>query len=217
VPVGAPGGTGAGEGSTATAAVVRRLDTPAAAALADLLGVFDDLQTVLRCCERLMTEVAAPHPEANVAIEALWTTALLSYTRCFAPRLSGVALAEADVAATRPEGDLLEWHQALLRLRGVYAAASGNPREQFTVGVVQEGDGTAGGVAITSVVQPQVNDLTVRQTGAIAFALSQVVDDRIETQQGVVFAEVRKAPRAVLDAMDRIDVVTQQATGPAHG
>jgi hypothetical protein len=207
-------GNGTG-GGTSTAAVVRRLDSPTATTLVDLLGIFDDLQTVLGCCERLVTELAAPHPETNVAIEAAWTTVLLSYTRCFAPRASGTALTESDVAAAQPEGDLLEWHQALVRLRGVYAAASTNPRERFTVGVVQEGDGSAGGVAITSVRQPQVNDLTVRQTGAIAFALSEVVNTRIEEQQAVVFAEVREASRATLDALDRIDVVTDEATGPA--
>jgi len=207
--------TSAGSNGTGTAAVVRRLDSPAATALVDLLGVFDDLQTVLGCCERLVAEVAAPHPETNVAIEAAWTTALLSYTRCFAPRASGTALTEADVSATQPDTDLLEWHRALVRLRGVFSAASLNPREQFTVGVVQQEDGAAGGVAITSVRQPQVNDLTVRQTGAIAFALSEVVNTRIEEQQALVFAEVADVPRAELDRLDRIDVVTDGPTGPA--
>lgn len=208
-------GNGSGGTHAEPAAVVRRLDSPAAAALVDLLGIFDDLQTVLGCCERLVTEVAGPHPETNVAIEAAWTTALLSYTRCFAPRASGTALTEGDVASTQPEGDLLGWHQALVRLRGVYAAASDNPRERFTIGVVQEVDGSAGGVAVTSVRQPQVNDLTIRQTGAIAFALSEVVNTRIEDQQAAVFAEVRGAARGELDVLDRIDVVTEALTGSA--
>jgi hypothetical protein len=197
--------------TSGTAAVVRRLHSPAAATLTDLLGIFDDLQTVLGCCERLVTELAGPHPETNPVIEAAWTTVLLSYTRCFAPRATGTALTEADVAATQPETDLLDWHKALVRLRGVYTAASTNPREEFTVGVVQEEDGSAGGVAITSVRRPQVNDLTVRQTGAIAFALSEIVNTRIEEQQARVFEEVRNTTRADLDALDRIDVVTDGA------
>ena len=67
-------------------AVVRRLDDPAAAALAELVEVFEDLQTVLRCCERLVTELAAEGEPDPVVVEAVWTTALLSYARCFAPR-----------------------------------------------------------------------------------------------------------------------------------
>ena len=44
---------------TATPAAVRRLDTPDAQALADLAAIFEDLQTVLRCCERLVSELAS--------------------------------------------------------------------------------------------------------------------------------------------------------------
>lgn len=202
----------AGSEGTGTAAVVRRLDSPSSAELVDLLGIFDDLQTVLGCCERIVGELAAPQPGSDVAVEAAWTTALLCYARCFAPRGTRTSLTEADVAATQPEADLAEWHQALLRLRGVYADASTNPRERFTVGVVQEGDGSAGGVAITSVRRPQVNDLTVRQTGAIAFALSEAVDSRIVAQQTRVFDEVRETPRSDLDRLERIDVVTEAPT-----
>ena len=35
--------------------VVRRLETSSATSLARLVDVFEDLQMVLRCCERLMT------------------------------------------------------------------------------------------------------------------------------------------------------------------
>ncbi len=202
-----------GSSGTATDAVVRRLESPSAAALVDLLEIFGDLQTVLGCCERLVGELAEPQPGSEVAVEAAWTTALLCYARCFAPRATGTALTDADVAATQPEGDLADWHHALLRLREVYADASANPREHFTVGVVQEADGSAGGVAITSVRRPLVNDLTVRQTGAIAFALSEVVDSRIVAKQAEVFEVVRETPAADLARLDRIDLVTAGSTG----
>ena len=44
---------------TAPLAAVRRLDTPDAVALADLAAIFEDLQTVLRCCERLVSELGS--------------------------------------------------------------------------------------------------------------------------------------------------------------
>ena len=44
-------------------AEVRQIETPAALALADLAGVFEGLQTVLRCCERLMAALASTGPE----------------------------------------------------------------------------------------------------------------------------------------------------------
>ena len=77
-----------------------RLDDPAAAALARLVEVFEDLQTVLRCCERLVGELAVESGPDEVVVEAVWTTALLSYARCFAGAGEGAALNEDDVRTT---------------------------------------------------------------------------------------------------------------------
>lgn len=196
------------DGGSEAATVVRRLDSPSSATLAGHLEVLDELQTVLRCCERLVGELASPTEGTDVVVEALWTTALLSYARCFAERDNQTALSEADVAATQPDGDLLPWHRALLALRGHYADPRTDPREQFSVGAVQDEEGRAGGVAVTSSRQPQVNDLTVRQTGAIVFALTEVVDRRIEQQQATVLDELRAMDRAELDNLDPMEVLT---------
>ena len=45
--------------ATPTPAVVRRLDSTAAVAMANLAAIFEDLQTTLRCCERLVSELAS--------------------------------------------------------------------------------------------------------------------------------------------------------------
>ena len=95
------------------------------------------------------------------------------------------ALAEDDVAATHPGAEVLEWHRVILRLRDHYADREVNPRERFSVGVAQDGpDGAATGVAVTSLRQPLVNPVTVRQLGGIVYALSEVVDARIEASAG---------------------------------
>ena len=96
-------------------------------------------------------------------------------------------------------------------LRDHYADPGSNPRERFTVAVTQDDDGSASGVAITSARQPLVDDLTVRQTGAIAYALSGVVNERIEAQQQVVSAELEATPRSALEKLDRVEIA---ATGP---
>ena len=63
--------------------------------------MFEDLQTVLRCCERLVTEFAVEGEPDAVVVEAVWTTALLSYARCFAATGKAVALTENDVTTTQ--------------------------------------------------------------------------------------------------------------------
>lgn len=183
--------------------VVRRLTSPAALALADLAGIFEDLQTSLACCERLVDELEAGSDE--VVLEAYWTTAVLSYARCFRAGKRGVGLTEQDVSATGLAGDVLGWHRAVLRIRDAYAGAA-NPRESFSVGVAQDDAGAAAGVALTSARRTPVDDVSVRQTGAVAFALSRTVDTRITEQQQVVFGALGLMSRTQLDALEELEV-----------
>ena len=188
--------------------------------------MFEDLQTVLRCCERLVSEFAGEADE--VVVEAVWTTALLSYARCFTEHElangvankaangdangSGAALTEDDVSTTHANGDeVRKWHRLLLQLRDHYADPAVNPRERFSVGVSQGEDGTASGVAITSARQPLVDDLTVRQTGAIAYALSGLVNAQIEAEQQQLFANLMTRSKEDLDTLDPLEVVPATA------
>jgi len=188
-------------------AVVRRLRSASSESLVALVEKFEDLQTVLRCCERLVGELA---PESGtpdpVAVEAVWTMALLSYARCFNAGEAGEALTEEDLTTAVPNGEVVEWHHVLTQLRDHHADPLVNPRERFSVGVTQDPDGAPTGVAITSVRQPLVDDLTVRQTGAIAYALSGLVNDRIEAQQELLFGELQALAREDLDQLEPIDV-----------
>jgi hypothetical protein len=199
------------------AAVVRRLDGEGAAVLRELVETFEELQTVLRCCERLVGELAQEQPD-GVVVEAVWTMALLSYARCFTASPAGVVLTEEDLASAQPGAEALDWHQLLLQLRDHYADPVASPRERFTVGATQAADGTASGVAITSARQPLVDDLTVRQTGAVAYALSGLVNERIEAQQRTVQGELEQLSAADLEKLERLDVATTDPPpGPATG
>jgi hypothetical protein len=192
---------------TATPAAVRRLDTPDALALADLAAIFEDLQTVLRCCERLVSELASSDPD-DLTLEAFWTLAVLSYTRCFSVRPTDTGLTPDDVTETGINGDVLGWHKVLMQLRDHYADPAVNPREGFSVGVSQDADGKANGVAVTSASPARVDDLTVRQTGAITYGLVRIVDQRIAARQQVVFSALTPMSRAELDKLPLVEVAT---------
>lgn len=192
-------------------AVVRRLEGPQAAMLGDLVETFEELQTVLRCCERLVTEVAGRPLPDEVVVEGVWTMALFSYARSFAARPSGTVLTEEDLTQALPETEVLKWHGVLLQLREQHADPVDSPREVFTIGVTQDDEGAASGVAITSARTPLVDELTVRQTGAIAYALSTRVNERIEAQQLVVFEELKEASRSDLDRLETVELVSATA------
>jgi hypothetical protein len=195
---------------TSMPAAVRRLETPDALAMADLAAIFEDLQTVLRCCERLVSELGPGRPEPDdLTLEAFWTTAVLSYARCFSTRARNTGLTTDDITATGLSGDILGWHQILQQLRSHYADPAVNPRERFTVGASQDAGGDANGIAVTSARQPRVDDLTVRQTGAIAFELSRIVDRRIAERQEVVFGELGHLSNAELDKLPLVEVAPE--------
>ncbi len=197
--------------------VLRRLDTPSAMTLVALLATFEDLQTVLRCCERLVSELGSDSEPDDVVVEGVWTTAVLSYARCFAANGARAALSEDDLATALSNDDVLDWHRVLLQLREHHASPSVNPRERFSVGVAQDQAGAAVGVGVTSARQPSVDDITVRQTGAIAFALSNMVNDRIAAQQGKVFDEVRGSGKAELDKLPKLEVTQPDEPPPGAG
>jgi hypothetical protein len=208
------------ETTDAVPTAIRRLDSDDAARLARLVGAYDDLQTVLQCCERLlkMLGATAGSPGAppaagidEIGVEALWTLTLLCYGRGFGVDAEGgeAVLTEDDLVAGEGDkaGDVVRWHRVLMHLRDHHADPLVNPRESYTVGVAQDGEGVVNAVAVTSVHSPEVDQNAVRQAGTMALPLCTVLDGRIGELQKVILAQVRDTPRSELETMDLIEVV----------
>lgn len=193
------------ETSNAVPSSIRRLDNSSATQLVGLIEAFDDLQTVLSCCERLVPKLTHAAGELDdVGIEALWTLALLSYSRTFAGN-PGI-LTEGDLVDAKGAGDSQRAHRVLLHLRDQHAHPTSNPREVYTVGVAQDSAGAVNAVAVTSVRAPLVDEAAVRQAGAMAYSLCTLLDERINALQKSILDEVRDTPKTELDAMDLIEV-----------
>ncbi|WP_233574137.1 hypothetical protein [Amycolatopsis panacis] len=188
--------------SSARPSSIRQLATPDAQALAGLVSALDELQTVLTCCERLIAALARDGERDDLTVESLWTTALLSYARCFARG----PLTDEDVTSTRLRGEVLEWHKVLRKLRKHYADPSRNPREQFTVGAAQDAGGHAAGIAVTSTPHAALDDTTVRQTGALAYELSGIVERRITEHQDRLRRATASMSVAELEKLPLIEV-----------
>jgi hypothetical protein len=192
--------TGAGA-QTAVPTTVRRLDGAEAAELAAMAGVFEELQYVLRCCEHLVGALATPAPDAAL-VEALWTGALLGYARAFSGR--SAVLKDADLAELEIDSDVSDFHAMVKKLRDHYASRHVNPRESFTIGAAQANDGRPTGIAVISTPRPAVDDTTVRLLGRVAYALSGLLDARMQAKQ----ADVLTAAAALSPAeLSRLPVV----------
>lgn len=188
---------------------VAELDTAETRRLAGLAAVFDDLQYVLLCCERLVAaltdppEPDRPRDEGHAAlVEALWTGALVGYVRCFSARTA--ALDDGDVTALGLEGDVARFHETVMALRDVYASRHDNPREAVSVGVALGDSAEPQGVAVLAAPKPGVDDTTVRALGALAFALRGRVDERIDQVQRQVLAAASALPREDLRRLPQV-------------
>jgi hypothetical protein len=193
-----------------TALAARELTSPAAVQLAGLAAVFDDLQFVLGCCERLLRELARGDQQDPVVVEALWAAALNAYARSFRPgdhtENLTANLTVDDLAETGLQGELVAWHEMLGTARRFLVSKAANPREAFSVGVSLAAGGPAEGIVVTSVPHPQVDEATVRQTGRIAFELGQLVDRRIQDKQKALFTEVQELSAERLNQLEPLAV-----------
>jgi hypothetical protein len=193
------------DGAPAAPTSVRRIDVPESGELAQLAGVLDDLQYVLRCCEHLVTTLGGPESgpvrvESDPAlVEALWTGAVTGYVRCFSGRTR--TLTKDDLGELELDGDVTAFHDMVLTLRDHYASRHVNPRESYTIGVAQSNDGSPRGVAIVSTPRPQVDETTVRLLGRVAYGLSALVDARMTRSQNDVLGVARDMSPAQLSAL----------------
>lgn len=108
------------------------LDSPSAKVLADLGSVHQDLVFVTNCCERLLPLLEQEEKDA-VLIQALWTAAVVAYTRCF---VGDKRLGIGEDSFVGLEGDVVELHRLVLSMRNKHIAHSVNPFEVVRVGVV---------------------------------------------------------------------------------
>src|SRR5215472_9256811 len=112
------------------------LDMPSARILADQASVIQDLQFVMDCCKRLLTELARPEEDRDgVVPQALWSSALMAYARCFGQgRSSG--LATDDVRNLPLQGAVMKFHTWVIEECGKLAAHPVDPFEAAKIGVV---------------------------------------------------------------------------------
>ena len=213
----------------ATPTSLRRVESAEASRLAGLVEAYDDIQTALRCFERLVTLLggdagggvspAAAAMKDEVGIESIWTLALLCYARAFAEKEGGAVLTEDDLvepAGMESKGDgadgereVVRWHRVLMHLRDHHTNPVVNPREVYTVGVAQGENDEVTAVAVTSVREPLVDLTAVRQAGAIAFPLGGVLDERIGSAQKEILETVRTLSKEELGALEVIEVAPQ--------
>lgn len=108
-----------------------KVDYEEAKMLADLTLIFQDLTFTMDILKRLK-QLLKDNSKDRTLIESLWTTALISYSRCFS---SGkrLGLSEDIFKNKKLKGDPVGCHRYYIDLRNKHVAHSVNPFEQVAV------------------------------------------------------------------------------------
>jgi hypothetical protein len=187
---------GTDRGSARVPALTVALDTPSARILADQASIINDLQFVMDCCKRLLTELARPQEERDgVVPQALWSSALVAYGRCFSEdRRSGLAI--DDVQNLPLQGAVMKFHTWVIGEYDKLTAPPAGPYETVTVGAALSPPGQkkrrVEGIAVFSASRVLIDVIGVRQLGGLASELAKQTAQKAEKQQDAVLTDAQQ-------------------------
>src|SRR5229473_7644245 len=173
--------------SPEVSALTVALDMPSAHVLADQASIIQDLQFVMDCCKRLLTELARPEEDRDAVVpQALWSSALVAYARCFG-KGRRFGLATEDVRSLPLQGEVMKYHKWVIEERNKLTVHPANPFEATKVGAALSPPGQAQrrveGIAILSTSHVLVDDTGVRQLGGLSSELAKQTAEKAQKQQ----------------------------------
>src|SRR5215468_1616388 len=172
------------------------LDLPSAQILADQAGIIQDLQFVMDCCKRLLTELAKPEEGRDgIVPQALWSSALVAYARCFS-KGRRFGLATEDVQNLPLHGAVMNFHKWVIAERNKLAVHPADPFEAAKIGAALAPPGRAErrveGIAIFSASHVLIDAIGVRQLGGLASELAKQTAEKAQEQQDSVLSDAQQ-------------------------
>jgi hypothetical protein len=172
------------------------LDLPSARILAGQASIIQDLQFVMDCCKRLLTELARPEEDRDgVVPQALWSSALVAYARCFG-KGKRFGLSTEDVQNLPLYGAVMNFHKWAIGERNKLTAHPADPFKAAKIGAALSPPGQTErrveGVAIFSAGHVLVDVIGVRQLGGLASELAKQTAEKAQEQQDSVLADAQQ-------------------------
>lgn len=195
------------------------LDLPSAQILADQASIIQDLQFVMDCCKRLLTELAKPEEDRDPVVpQALWSAALVAYARCFG-KGKRFGLSAEDVRNLPLRGEVMKYHKWVLEERDKLTRHPANPLAATKVGAAlsppDQADRRVEGIVILSTSHVLVDDTGVRQLGGLASELAKQTAEKAQTQQDFVLADAQQLNRDSLYTLPPLHVRSATADATA--
>jgi len=172
------------------------LDIPSARILADQASIIQDLQFVMDCCKRLLTELDRPEDDRDgVVPQALWSSALVAYARCFG-KGRRLGLATEDVRNLPLQGAVMKFHKWIIEERDKLTTHPADPFEAAKIGAALAPPGLkerrVQGIAIFSTSRVLIDVIGVRQLGGLASELAKQTAQKAQEQQDSVLVDAQQ-------------------------
>jgi hypothetical protein len=184
------------ESTSQQAALTVALGVPSAGVLADQASVIADLEFIMECCKRLLTELATPEADRDGVVPlALWSSAVVAYARCFGPDgRSGLSV--EDVEALPLQGAVLKFHEWVIGERDTLVEHPADPFEAAKIGAAltpaEHKDRRIEGIAVFSHSRVLVDATGARQLGGLASELAKQTALKAQKQQDTVLSDAQK-------------------------
>jgi hypothetical protein len=169
---------------------------PSARILADQTSVIQDLQFVMDCCKRLLAELGRPEGDRDGVVPlALWSSALITYARCFGQgRRSGLTV--EDVRNLPLQGAVMKFHEWVIDERDKLTEHPADPFAAAKIGAVlspaKQKERRIEGIAIFSTSRVLIDVTGVRQLGGLASELAKQTAGKAQRQQDSVLSDAQQ-------------------------
>ena len=172
------------------------LDMPSARILDDQASVIQDLQFVMDCCKRLLTELTGPGENRDEIVPlALWSSALVAYARCFGEG-GRSGLADEDVRNLPLQGAVMTFHKWVIEERDKLTEHPADPFEAAKIGAALAAAGQkkrrVEGIAVFSTSRVLIDVTGVRQLGGLASELAKQTAGKAQKQQDLVLSDAQR-------------------------
>jgi hypothetical protein len=197
------------------------LDVTSAQILADQASIIQDLQFVMDCCKRLLTELAKSEEDRDPVVpQALWSAALVAYARCFG-KGKRFGLSTEDVRNLPLRGEVMKYHKWVLGERDKLTMHPADPFAAAKVGAAlsppDQAERRVEGIVILSTSHVLVDDTGVRQLGGLASELAKQTAEKAQAQQDFVLADAQQLNRDSLYKLPPLRMRSATAEGTDDG
>jgi hypothetical protein len=141
---------------------------------------------------RLLAELARPEEDRDgVVPQALWSSALVAYARCFGEG-GGSGLTAEDVRNLPLQGAVMKFHEWVIEERDKLTAHPADPFEAAKIGAALSPNGQkerrVEGIAIFSTSRVLIDATGVQQLGGLASELAKQTAGKAQAQQDSVLS-----------------------------